>query len=336
MKRCGMYGKVLIVIVSVFFIAAGAAGAEPKSTALVYEEAVSQWRSYQDVAEWFKEYFTYDFAKLYSGVRDMQNPADTFKSKKGVCFDGAKLAVDALNRINPNYSARLVFVKNVIGTGYDHWVASFTDKGKLYIIDYAAGGFFQMNGVHGPYESLTDYENFLSSLNLDGFKPQYAECRNWPVLLGSSVPARAPWHFIMDTYGNGYLKSMGVANDSWHGRNGSFLYDETTGHQSLMHVVRRTLNFSGYFDILVKDPNGNDVAMLRFFNNPLYPQNTFIIFYSINTSDGAPVATGLPTRNKWNLVATVYANSSGIFYWKSQSGNVYEGFSKGKVSVPVP
>jgi hypothetical protein len=179
MKPRGIYGQLLIVILSLIFSVSVAAGADPKSSALTYDETVAQWKSYQDVARWFKDNFTYDSFKLMHKGRDLQNPADTFKSKKGVCFDAANLVIDALNRINPAYDARSVFVKNALGQP-QHWVAAFTDQGKLYIMDYAAGNkWFPMNGVHGPYESLKDYEKFMSSLKVDGFVLDRAVFRDY-------------------------------------------------------------------------------------------------------------------------------------------------------------
>jgi hypothetical protein len=179
MKSSGTYGKLLIGILALIFSASVAAGAEPKSSALTYEETVARWKSPQDVAGWFKEYFTYDTFKLMRKDHYLQTPVDTFQSKKGVCFDGANLVIDALNRINPGYNARFVFVKNAMGQP-QHWVAAFTEKGKLYIFDYAAGNkWYPMNGVHGPYESLKDYEKFISSLKLDGFMLDRAVYRDY-------------------------------------------------------------------------------------------------------------------------------------------------------------
>jgi len=98
-----------------------------------------------------------------------RTPEQSFKYKSGVCEDGALFAKDALNRVNPNYRAKTVFIKNRQGPPH-HWVTSFRLDGKLYIIDYAAGRHWSsMMGVHGPYDSLNDYKSFLSSLTIPKF-----------------------------------------------------------------------------------------------------------------------------------------------------------------------
>jgi len=90
-------------------------------------------------------------------------------SKKGVCFDSANFVIDALNRINPEYKARSVFIKNklgplIIGLLLSQWMASY------FIMDYGTSEHWgAMRGIHGPYESLSEYQEFLSSLRIKGF-----------------------------------------------------------------------------------------------------------------------------------------------------------------------
>ena len=143
-----------------------------------YEETVAQWKSYQDVADWFRKSFAYETSRLLSKGSNPRSPAETFRLKKGVCYDAAKFAIDALNRIDPGYRAKAIFIKNRLGPPH-HWVAGFTENGKLYIMDYGAGmRWSKMNGIHGPYESLSDYEKFLSSLTMDKFILEYAVYRD--------------------------------------------------------------------------------------------------------------------------------------------------------------
>ena len=134
-----------------------------------YEETVAQWTSYKDVANWMSKNFQYEYSRKNSGAQ-ARNPEQTFKLRSGVCQDGANFARDALNRINPDYHARIVYIKNRLGPPH-HLVAAFTMGAKLYIMDYAAGArWASMMGVHGPYDSLTEYERFLSSLQIWGFE----------------------------------------------------------------------------------------------------------------------------------------------------------------------
>jgi hypothetical protein len=109
---------------------------------------------------------------------DPRPPEQTFERRSGVCEDGAVLAKDALNRINPAYEAKLVFIKNRYGNPH-HWVTAFTVDGKLYIVDFSAGNNWKaMMGLLGPYESLKGYADFLSSLKIPNFKLELVEYRN--------------------------------------------------------------------------------------------------------------------------------------------------------------
>ncbi|MGA3209472.1 MAG: transglutaminase-like domain-containing protein [Syntrophales bacterium] len=174
MKSCGKYGNWFFSILLCIFLAPCATAAGPEGSAFPYEETVAQWKSYHDVAHWLAGSFVYDKSRHVP-----QSPAETFRLKKGVCYDAANFTIDALNRINPGYKAKSVFIKNRIGPP-DHWVAAFTENGKLYILDYGAGmRWSRMKGIHGPYESLADYESFLSSLTMGGFILEYAVYRDF-------------------------------------------------------------------------------------------------------------------------------------------------------------
>lgn len=155
-----------------------------------YAGQVAQWASYKDVAAWLDDNFVFDKARLdqvqgrvrESGPNGLlaRNPASTFALKQGYCTDAASFAIDALNRINPEYKAGWVFIKNGAGPPH-HWVAGFQADGKTYIMDYGPGPEWrQMRGVHGPYESLDEYKAFLSGLNLRRFFPERVEWREMP------------------------------------------------------------------------------------------------------------------------------------------------------------
>jgi len=178
-KSSRKFGKWFLSILLCIFLTPYAAMAGPEGSAVSYEKTVSQWKSYQDVADWLKDSFVYDISKLRNKGHTPQSPAETFKLKKGVCYDAANFAIDALNRINPGYKAKSVFIKNRLGPPH-HWVTAFTESGKLYIMDYGASmRWSRMNGIHGPYESLADYERFLSSLTMQRFILEYAEYRDF-------------------------------------------------------------------------------------------------------------------------------------------------------------
>jgi hypothetical protein len=169
MKKNAWVSAMFLFLVSFSTMIAfqGIAGAADPAT---YEQTVARWTSYKDVADWMHKEFSYDQgkSKMVHGWQP-QTPEQSFKSKSGICQDGALFAKDSLNRINRAYQAKIVFIKNKQGRPH-HWVTSLRVDGKLYIIDYAAGSKWRsMMGVHGPYDSLDDYKRFLSSLAVPNF-----------------------------------------------------------------------------------------------------------------------------------------------------------------------
>lgn len=144
-----------------------------------YEDTVSKWSSYKDVADWLDDNFRFDKVRqkviqkrLRSQGPDgllIRNPATLYDDKKGYCADSAYFALDALARIDPAYNPRWVFVENAMGKPH-HWVTGFTVDGKIYIMDYGTGDKWRpMMGVHGPYDSLDGYRDFLASLSVPKF-----------------------------------------------------------------------------------------------------------------------------------------------------------------------
>ena len=87
---------------------------------------------------------------------------------------------DALNKINPDYQARYVFIRNRAGPAH-HWVTGFNLDGKVMVMDYGASPEWSaMRGVHGPYESLSGYADFLATLRIRGFAVDTVEWRDMP------------------------------------------------------------------------------------------------------------------------------------------------------------
>jgi hypothetical protein len=169
MKRYKKAVKWVVIMLCIFVTSCAAIEEYRKATA-EYEETIAKWTSYEDVANWFKTNYVFDYGNIAfsGGGYKLQRPIETFMRKKGLCFDATYLIVDALNRINPKYDARAVFVKNKVGPP-DHWVATFTMDGKLYVMDYGAGGpWIAINGVHGPYNSFNEYKKFVNSLGING------------------------------------------------------------------------------------------------------------------------------------------------------------------------
>lgn len=155
-----------------------------------YDAALRNWKNYQDVGKWLEKNFSFDPARLQlmlGRVRPQgptgllaRSPAKTFEMKRGYCTDSAKLAIDALNTIDPAYDAQYVFIKNKAGPA-QHWVTGFKVDGKIMVMDYGASPeWWRMLGIHGPYESLDQYRDFLASLNVKGFSVDFVEWRKMP------------------------------------------------------------------------------------------------------------------------------------------------------------
>ena len=166
--------KCLTLILCLFvFIGSADAGS--------YQDALSEWKSYEDVASWLKTNFKFDKSRQIKIVKLLMKEgpsgavyrnATAFyeKNSKGYCADSANFAIKSLNRVDPSYNARWVFIWNKKGRP-NHWVAAFDLNEKLYIMDYGTGRKFKkMQGVHGPYNSLDDYKDYLTSLNISGFE----------------------------------------------------------------------------------------------------------------------------------------------------------------------
>lgn len=175
--------KLLMVATCIFQISTAAAVEEA-----TYASTVARWNSYNDVAEWLRSNFKFDNGRFNSILlRTRQNgpsgllarTADgTFQQKSGYCTDAAAFAIQSLNQLNPDYKAKYIFIKNRFGQPH-HWVAGFMVDGKIMVIDYGASAEWgSMNGIHGPYDSLNQYADFLNSLRIARFAPESVEWRS--------------------------------------------------------------------------------------------------------------------------------------------------------------
>ena len=105
------------------------------ASAEFYEDAVSKWKSYKDVSTWLKSNFYFDknrqkkilkrFKKQGPSGLLVWNPTSLYEDNhKGYCADAANFAIKSLNKIDPSYNARWVFIWNNKGPPH-HWAAAF-------------------------------------------------------------------------------------------------------------------------------------------------------------------------------------------------------------------
>ena len=126
-----------------------------------YDETVSGWKTYKDLERWMAKDFSLDmerFKRFEGTLPPPRTPEETFKLKSGIYIDTAIFARATLNRIDPSYQARIVVL--LIPGGANHYVCSFKEEGKLFIMDYGTP-YQSMVGVHGPFSSLEEYRVFF-------------------------------------------------------------------------------------------------------------------------------------------------------------------------------
>jgi hypothetical protein len=126
-----------------------------------YTEAISQWKSHQDLVKWMERDFSFDVEryKRFEGTLPIpRTPEETFQLKSGIYIDAAMFLKENLNRINPSYKAQIVILI-IRPYGFNHYVCSFRMDGKLFIMDYGTP-YKEVTGVHGPYNSLDEYKRF--------------------------------------------------------------------------------------------------------------------------------------------------------------------------------
>ncbi|MEA1913925.1 MAG: hypothetical protein U9N30_01280 [Campylobacterota bacterium] len=148
-----------------------------------YEDTIKNWETPQDVAQWMKSDWRFDMGIAQSIVHKIKTQGasasvaksaqETYQSPKGWCKDAANFAKETLNNMDEKYDAGYIFIRNKKGPPH-HWVTGFNYQGKLFVMDYGAGKeWADMMGLHGPYDSLDDYSEFLSTIHHRNFKLDY-------------------------------------------------------------------------------------------------------------------------------------------------------------------
>lgn len=171
-------------------LVAGLLAASSAQAAPTYEETLAGWKSYEDVGKWMADNFSFNSTRLDQAQDRVQAmgpkgllahaPEKTFASRQGYCVDAAHFAIQSLNRVNPEYNARYIFIRNGSSATH-HWVAGFMVGGKIMVMDYGPGNEWRaIRGIHGPYDSLQQYQSYLRSQGLKRFSPDEVAWRNMP------------------------------------------------------------------------------------------------------------------------------------------------------------
>jgi hypothetical protein len=132
-----------------------------------YEEALQLWRSAEDVNAWIGAKFEYDMARAlllsetrrsHSGRLAIHDPEVFFRSRRGVCVDLSRFAVETLRAIDPEARVAYLMIEfapvSIAGsTLRRHWLASFERNGQRYFFaDSKRPGF-----LAGPYGSTREF-----------------------------------------------------------------------------------------------------------------------------------------------------------------------------------
>jgi hypothetical protein len=133
------------------------------SWAETYEKWVEECHSYKDVAQWLNGNFRLDQIRdgqsrtpRNTGEKPprVQAPEETFRHRTGSSLDAALFARKTLNRINPDYRARIIHIAP--DRTHVHYLCGFYLGGRLFVMDYWNSQ-EKLIGTHGPFENLKDY-----------------------------------------------------------------------------------------------------------------------------------------------------------------------------------
>mgnify|MGYP000359706793 CR=1 FL=1 len=133
----------------------------PPSGAETYDHWVASCRSYRDVAAWLNDNFRchHDRTGRIPGGTARQDLSrkrreEIFRHRTGCPLEASLFARETLNRINPEYRARLIHLCGDRPPA--HYLCGFYLGEKLFIMDYWNAQ-EHLNGTHGPFENPGDY-----------------------------------------------------------------------------------------------------------------------------------------------------------------------------------
>ena len=154
-----------------------------------YAVALEKWKSINDVADWMRQYFSYDLSRALelseTNRRDIKkvavySPAELYLKKKGVCIDLARFGVETVRKIFPESHPKYVMIEftPIIIKGKTirkHWIASYQKEGKYYYFADSKRPGYIAGPYHDTEEFINQYERYrgreiVSFKELDDFK----------------------------------------------------------------------------------------------------------------------------------------------------------------------
>jgi PEP-CTERM motif-containing protein len=152
------------------------------------------------------------------------------------------------------------------------------------------------------------------------------------LLAGSIIQAQANPTFIIDEYGPWYYQPD--TNQPWVVRNVSVGTDPSGSGLSVLYFTGANSPTPLEHDVYIYEYGSTTELsdIIRFWSAGNGP--TYIIFYSGDTSGGAPADTGFPGTT--NQVGSVYENSGGSFSFPISTGATFIGYSDSHAPNPIP
>lgn len=138
-----------------------------------YETVLTQWKTVANVNNWIKENFRYSFERAKqladnSPTREqlhIYSPAELYHTKKGVCIDLARFAVETITILDTSKHIQYLMIEfepiNIDGSIIKkHWMTVYRDSsGYYFLADSKRPGL-----ITGPYrivdDFITDYQTF--------------------------------------------------------------------------------------------------------------------------------------------------------------------------------
>ena len=131
-----------------------------------YETILTQWKTVANVNNWIKENFRYSFDRAKqladnSPTREqlhIYSPAKLYQTKKGVCIDLARFAVETINILDTSKHIQYLMIEFepiIIDSSIikKHWMAVYRDSsGYYFLADSKRPGF-----ITGPYRTVADF-----------------------------------------------------------------------------------------------------------------------------------------------------------------------------------
>lgn len=147
-----------------------------------YLEAISTWKSIEQINQWIGQNFHYDMSRAEAlGSKRNKGPKTTiftpeefFKVKSGICVDLSRFAFETLKKVDPELEAYYLMIDfepiEIQGSIIrKHWVLAYKLKDQFYITaDSKVPG-----TISGPYDTIQDfitgYEKFRER-KIESFK----------------------------------------------------------------------------------------------------------------------------------------------------------------------